>query len=375
MTTDTFSPADEHYMRRALELARRGLFTTDPNPRVGCVLVREGRIVGEGWTQPAGDDHAEVEALAAAGQGAAGATAYVTLEPCSHQGRTGPCVAALIKARVAEVVAAVADPNPDVDGNGFEQLRAAGIGVRVGLLAAEATQMNAGFLSRMGGGRPQVRVKSAMSLDGRTALANGQSVWITGAAARADVHRYRARSSAIVTGIGTVLDDDPRLTARVEQPVVPGLAVVMDRDLRTPPSARVLTHPGGCLVVGQKNDQPALEQRHVALLAAGAQVALLAAVTPASVLELLTERQANEITIEAGATLSGAWLASGLVDEWIVYQAPCVLGSPSRPLLETPEWTRMEQRVIWQRRSLELIGDDVKMILEPALDADSNGRQ
>ncbi|MFK7886664.1 MAG: bifunctional diaminohydroxyphosphoribosylaminopyrimidine deaminase/5-amino-6-(5-phosphoribosylamino)uracil reductase RibD [Gammaproteobacteria bacterium] len=366
MTTNAFSPADEHYMRRALTLAQRGQFTTDPNPQVGCVLVRDGRIVGEGWTQPAGDNHAEVEALNRAGENAAGATAYVTLEPCSHHGRTGPCVAALRDACVAEVVVALEDANPEVAGRGVRALMDAGIVVRVGLLAEKAERMNAGFLSRMRGGHPRVRVKSAMSLDGRTALANGQSFWITGELARADVHRYRALSSAIVTGIGTVLADDPQLTARMDVPQVPAVAVVMDSQLRCPPTARVVAHPGGCIVVGQQRDEPAVHQRGAALIAAGAQVVLQPEVTPLSVLTLLAAKDINEVLVEAGATLTGAWLATDLVDEWIIYQAPCVLGSPARPLLVTPEWTAMSQRKNWRRRRCKALGDDLKMILEPA---------
>jgi diaminohydroxyphosphoribosylaminopyrimidine deaminase/5-amino-6-(5-phosphoribosylamino)uracil reductase len=364
MTTDTFTPADVHYMRRALILARRALYTTDPNPRVGCVLVRDGRIIGEGFTQPAGANHAEVEALQSVDGDARGATAYVTLEPCAHHGRTGPCAEMLREAALAEVVVALEDPNPQVDGGGVRVLREAGISVRIGLLADEATRINAGFLSRMRGGMPRVRVKSAVSLDGRTALANGASFWITGEAARADVHHYRARSGAIVTGIGTVLADDPRLTARLEVPVTPAVAVVMDRQLRCPPTAHVLAHPGGCVIVASDDGSAELSARHAELVAAGAQIVWLDAVTPASVLAYLCEREINEVLVEAGATLAGAWLSTPLVDEWVIYQAPCVLGSHGRPLVMTPVWTDMTERQIWRRRSHERLGDDMKMILE-----------
>lgn len=364
MTTDAFTPADEHYMRRALDLARNALYTCEPNPRVGCVLVRDGRIIGEGWTQPAGGHHAEVEALLSVDGDAAGAIAYVTLEPCSHHGRTGPCAEALREAAVEQVVVALEDPNPQVDGGGLRVLREAGITVRVGLLGEEAMRINAGFFSRMRGGMPEVRVKSAMSVDGRTALANGASLWITGAAARADVHHYRARSGAIVTGIGTILADDPRMTARLDVPVTQAVVVVMDRHLRCPPAARVVAHPGGCIVVASDDGSTEFKARHVALTAAGAQVVVRAEVTPAAVLRLLRELEINEVLVEAGATLAGAWLATPLVDQWVLYQAPCVLGSHGRPLVVTPEWSDMAQRQIWRRRSHEQLGDDMKMILE-----------
>ena len=248
-----FSDFDRSAMQRALTLAVRGLETTDPNPRVGCVIAQRGRIIGEGWHERAGEPHAEVAALRAAGSQAAGAAVYVTLEPCSHHGRTPPCVEALIAARVARVVIATDDPNPLVDGKGAAALRAAGIAVESGLLAQEATELNAGFFKRMRSGRPLVRVKLAMSLDGRTALANGESRWITGEAARADVHHWRARSSAILTGVGTVLADDPRLDVRLPGeaggPRRQPLRVVLDTELRTPAAARLFEMPGEVLIL------------------------------------------------------------------------------------------------------------------------------
>jgi diaminohydroxyphosphoribosylaminopyrimidine deaminase/5-amino-6-(5-phosphoribosylamino)uracil reductase len=247
-----FSDFDRTAMQRALELAARGLASTHPNPRVGCVIARSGRIVGEGWHARAGEAHAEVMALATAGSEAAGATVYVTLEPCNHQARTPPCVDALLAARVARVVYAVADPNPRVAGRGAARLEVAGVNVAAGLMAAEATELNAGFFKRMRTGRPWVRVKLAMSLDGRTALASGASRWVSGEAARADVQQWRARSAAIMTGVGTVLADDPRLDVRLaevaEEPPRP-LRVVLDSTLRTPPAARLFTVPGEVLII------------------------------------------------------------------------------------------------------------------------------
>ena len=368
------SAADRHYMLRALELARRGLFTTDPNPRVGCVLVRDGLLVGEGYHVQAGRAHAEMHALRAAGDRARGATAYVTLEPCAHHGRTGPCCEALIDAGVAQVVAAMQDPNPAVAGLGLARLREAGVGVRVGLLADRAGELNPGFLARMRRGRPWVRVKSAMSVDGRTALANGASFWITGEQARADVHRYRARSACIVTGIGTVLADDPRLTARVEEPVTPALAIVLDSHFRCPPTAQVLAHPGGCLVAGRDDVDERGRARVEALRRAGAQIAHLGAaadgVSLDALLDELGRRQVNEVLVEAGARVSGAWLRAGLADEWLVYMAPHALGQDARALVMLPRLTSMAGRMTFTRRRCETLGADVKFVFVPAAAGD-----
>ena len=354
-----FTSDDHRYMARALQLAERGLYTTDPNPRVGCVLVRDGAIVGEGLHERAGGPHAEVHALRAAGERARGATAYVTLEPCCHHGRTPPCSDALIAAGVARVVVALQDPNPRVDGGGLTQLQAAGITTASGLLAAESAALNPGFVSRMQRNRPFVRCKLAMSLDGRTAMASGESKWITGEAARADVQRLRARSSAIITGIGTVLRDDPALTARLpEGEAVQPLRVVLDHALRTPPTARLLHEPGTTLVVGTSEDAEPRE----ALLAAGAEIVLLHAPTGRmsldDVLDVLAAREVNEVLLECGAVLAGAFLQAGLIDELVVYMAPVLLGDDARGLFRLPGLERMEQKIALDIRDIRSVGAD-----------------
>lgn len=361
-------------MARALELARRGLYTTDPNPRVGCVLVREGRIVGEGWHRRAGEAHAEVRALQAAGERARGASAYVTLEPCCHHGRTPPCTQALIDAGVAAVVAAMADPNPRVAGRGFERLRAAGIDVRAGLLEEEARALNPGFVRRMEGGRPWVRCKMAMSLDGRTALASGASRWITGAAARHDVHRLRARSSAILVGIGTVLADDPSLDVRLEAKdlgldedlsVPVPLRVVVDARLRTPPGARMLGLPGAALVAAVGAPEPqraALEARGAEVLACGGTDGR---VDLRRLLVELARREVNELLVEGGPTLAGALLEAGLVDELVIYLAPHLLGDGARGLFHLPGIGTMAQRVGVEIRDVRAVGGDWRITARP----------
>ena len=341
----TFTDFDRAAMARALELAARGLNTTHPNPRVGCVIAQGERIVGEGWHQRAGEAHAEVVALQAAGGRAAGASVYVTLEPCSHQGRTPPCVEALIGARVARVVYAIADPNPEVDGRGAARLREARIRVEAGLRSEEAVEINCGFLKRMRHGRPWVRVKLAMSLDGRTALASGASRWISGEAARADVQRWRARSSAVLTGVGTVLADDPRLDVRL--PAEGGaeglqpLRVVLDSSLRTPPEARLFTVPGDVLILSaMPAPDPRWEAQAAALAARGARIETLPAeagrVPLFMALERLGELEINELQVEAGATLVGALVQQALVDELLLYVAPKLLGPDARPLIGLP---------------------------------------
>ena len=369
MAIDAFSSSDEHFMQRAIRLARRGLFTTDPNPRVGCVLVHDGVVVGEGWHEAAGKAHAEVNAIAAAGDRARGSTAYVTLEPCSHTGRTGPCVDALTDAGVARVIAADRDPNPAVSGRGIDALRQRGVDVGVGLLVDEAAALNPGYLKRMQSGRSYVRVKSAMSLDGRTALANGKSMWITGEESRADVQRYRARSACIVTGIRTVLADDPKLTARVAEPVTPPELVIMDRTLRCPLDARVLAHPGGCTVACVDDTAGEFGARADALENAGAHVERFDVSDPDELIRRLVAhlaaREINEILVEAGPTLAGAWLRSGLVDEWVVYMAPHVLGPDARPLVELPRLDSMSERMTWRRREVSTLQDDIKLVFVP----------
>lgn len=361
-----FSVDDHAWMARAIRLAARGLYGTSPNPRVGCVLVRDNQLVGEGWHQRCGGPHAEAHALAVAGDRARGATAYVSLEPCAHHGRTPPCAQALIAAGVVRVVAAQRDPNPHVDGAGLEQLRAAGIVVACGLLESAACSLNPGFLSRMQRGRPWVRVKLAASLDARTALASGESRWITGAAARRDVHDWRARSCALITGIGTVLADDPALTPR-DHPgrahrVDPPLRVVLDRGLRLPPGARLFREPGSVLVLTESNDR----QRRRSLEAVGAEVLCAdAPLTLRGVLSLLAARAINEVLVESGPTLAGAFVAADLVDELLVYQAMHLLGDAGRPLLALPEPAGMAERREWELIDHRHVGRDLRLRLRP----------
>jgi diaminohydroxyphosphoribosylaminopyrimidine deaminase/5-amino-6-(5-phosphoribosylamino)uracil reductase len=368
MTTPAVDEIDRRYMARALELALGGLYDTDPNPTVGCVLVN-GVVVGEGWTAPAGGPHAERVALAAAGSRARGGTAYVTLEPCSHFGRTPPCIAALIEAGVARVVCAIEDPNPLVAGKGIAALRAAGIEVEVGLLGAQAEALNRGYLARMGRGRPWLRVKIAASLDGRTALANGASRWITGPEARRDVHRWRARSSAIMTGIGTVLADDPALTARLEEPgveVLQPMRVIVDSRLRTPPSARLLGMPGHTLIFCGAGAAPETARR---LAAVGAQIEQVAAAPRCdlrAVFARLAELELNDVFAEGGPILSGALLEAGLIDELIVYVAPIVLGGGARGMFATAPLTAIEQRFGLAIDDVTRLGDDLRITARPS---------
>jgi diaminohydroxyphosphoribosylaminopyrimidine deaminase/5-amino-6-(5-phosphoribosylamino)uracil reductase len=359
-----FKSFDRTAMARALELAERGLATTHPNPRVGCVIARDGRIVGEGWHERAGEAHAEVMALGAAGAAAAGASAYVTLEPCSHFGRTPPCADALIQARIARVVFAIVDPNPRGGGAGARRLREAGIEVESGLLAREAEELNVGYLSRMRRHRPWVRIKLAMSLDGRTALANGRSRWITGEAARADVQQWRARSSAVLTGVGTVLADDPRLDVRSGAVRDQPLRVVLDSRLRTPPDARILARPGEVFLFSS-SDEPA---RRSALELQGAKVEQLAQARPnlGQVLARLAELEINEVMVEAGPTLAGAFVQAGLADELLVYIAPLLLGPQARALLQLPELTDLAQGRRFIVMDTCAVGPDLRLRLRPA---------
>lgn len=394
----TFSTTDYLHMAHALRLAERGLYTTQPNPRVGCVIAHGEEIVGTGFHQRAGEPHAEVFALRAAAARARGATAYVTLEPCAHYGRTPPCAEALVKAGVARVVAAVEDPNPHVAGRGFNLLHAAGIVVEVGLLQDAARELNLGFFSRIERARPWLRVKLAMSLDGRTALANGDSKWITGAAARTDVQCWRARSSAILTGSGTVLADDPQLTVRlplsslcaddaiaegqgaaappasptlVPSPpqredgrCVPPLRVVLDRRLRTPAGSHVLDGLAPTLLLHAAGATcPDQRCAHVELAVVAERDGALD--LPA-VLKLLAARGCNEVQVEAGPTLCGALFAAGLVDELLLYVAPLLLGDGARPLLRLPTLGDMAQR--WQLQVVEQrqVGADWRLRLRPA---------
>jgi diaminohydroxyphosphoribosylaminopyrimidine deaminase/5-amino-6-(5-phosphoribosylamino)uracil reductase len=366
-----FSDFDRFAMQRALTLAVRGLETTDPNPRVGCVIAQRGRVVGEGWHERAGEAHAELVALRAAGAQAAGATAYVTLEPCSHHGRTPPCVEALVAARVARVVIAALDPNPLVDGKGAAALRAAGIEVESGLLQEEAIELNAGFFGRMHRGRPLVRVKLAMSLDGRTALANGESRWITGEAAREDVQRWRARSSAVLTGVGTVLADDPRLDVRLpgegaaarRQP----LRIVLDTQLRTPPQARLFEAPGEVLILTALTSPE--DARAASLTARGARLESLPLdghrLALAAVLDRLGELELNEVLVEAGATLAGELLRQSLADELLLYVGLRLLGPAGRALVEIPPLARLADAPSFKLIEMQQVGEDLRLRLRP----------
>jgi len=353
--------ADSQWMARALQLAERGLYTTSPNPRVGCVIVKDGSVVGEGWHERAGEPHAEVHALRAAGAAARNATAYITLEPCSHYGRTPPCADALIEAGVARVVAAMQDPNPKVAGQGLDKLRAAGIAVDSGLMQAAAQELNIGFVARMTRALPWVRSKIAMSLDARTALANGASKWITHDAARQDVQHWRARSCAVLTGIGTVLADDPQLNVRGIEHARQPLRAVVDNALRLPPQARLLQQPG-VVIYTAAQDMPKI----LALEAAGARVVLLPGVDGQvdvqAVLRDLADQGCNEVLVEAGSKLNGSLLQAGLVDELLLYVAPQLLGDMARGIARLGELTSLEQRIELEWKDLRQVGRDLRIL-------------
>ncbi len=369
-----FTAADHEWMARALRQARRGLYTTDPNPRVGCVLVRDGEVVGEGWHRKAGEPHAERIALAAAGDRARGAAAYVTLEPCSHHGRTPPCADALVEAGVTRVVAAMEDPNPLVAGRGLARLREAGIETRMGLMADQAEALNPGFVKRMRHGLPWVRCKLAMSLDGRTAMASGESVWITGEAARRDVQFLRARSSAILTGIGTVLADDPSLNVRLGADELPGVEspaylrqpvrVVLDSALRIPESARLLSLPGETWIFHAHGD--AAKAERLAHRQGVSLIELAAGLDLPEVLRELALREINEVLIEAGPTLAGAALTAGVIDELVFYMAPHLMGHQARGLFHLPGLDRMDQRRPLTITDLRAVGRDWRITARPA---------
>ena len=427
------SATDRRCMTRALELARLGLYSTDPNPRVGCVIARGEHVVGEGWHRYAGEPHAEIHALAAAGGDARGATAYVTLEPCRHTGRTGPCTRSLIEAGIAKVVAAMPDPNPEVAGRGFAELAAAGVEVETGLLGAVARALNRGFVSRHERGRPWVRCKLAATLDGRTATASGESRWITGEAARADVHRLRARAGAVLTGIGTVLADDPRLDARVEDAdcLAPPMRVIADSRLRTPPAARALSAPGRLLIAtiggggatdsigtpsddgteGSIGDGIVREPGHTlaamadgdteelsgsgtargpgdtlaattgaaarmrALVEAGAEIVPLpdvgGRVSLPALMAALAGRGVNEVHTECGPTLAGALLESALVDEIVVYLAPALLGDAARGMFALPGVAAMRDRLRLEITGVARLGTDLRIDAIPKIGTDA----
>ncbi len=368
----TFSKFDHECMALALALAARGMKSTRPNPRVGCVLAREGRVLASGWHVSAGSAHAEVVALESAGRDAQGATAYVTLEPCSHHGRTPPCTDALLAAGVSRVVCAMEDPDIRVSGTGRRRLQEAGVQVDCGLMATAAEELNAGFLMRMRSGRPWVRIKLASSLDGRTALANGVSQWISSEASRADVQQWRARSCAILTGIGTVLADDPALIARVKEPVLQPLRVVVDTKWRTPAHSRVVLGPGAALIAGsQGRAVPA------ALEASGAECLHLMEVDGRidlhALLRALAVRELNEVQVEAGANLCGALLKAALVDEIVLYQAPVLLGEGGAGLFQLGVLESMDERVHLQVMETCHFGVDMRMRMRPVFQRPGSG--
>ena len=350
-------------MARALRLAERGAYTTKPNPMVGCVMAHGDEVVGEGFHQRQGEPHAEAYALQAAGARARGATAYVTLEPCAHTGRTGPCADALIAAGIARVVGAMRDPFPQVDGSGFDKLQAAGIAVERGLMEAQARRLNRGFLSRIERRRPWLRIKLATSIDGRSALASGESKWISGDASRDDVHRWRARSGAILTGSGTVLADDPQLTVRLgdDTPFVAPLRVVLDPGLATVARGRIRLGDAPTLYLHAPDAKP---PNNLSAQRAAAPIRDGMLDLP-TVLQLLAQRAINEVQVEAAATLAAAFPAAGLVDELLLYVAPVLLGDRAKPLFDGLQIDAMTQRLQLDIVDTRRIGNDVRVVLQP----------
>ena len=352
-------------MARALKLAARGQYSAHPNPMVGCVIAHDAVVVGEGWHARAGEAHAEINALAAAGEAAKDATAYVTLEPCAHHGKTPPCVAALKAAGIRKVVVAMPDPFTEVDGRGVQQLRDAGVVTEIGLMRAAAEALNRGFITRVSQGRPLVRLKLATSIDGASAMQSGESQWITGPAARHDVQRLRAGSGAILTGIGTVLADDPSMQVRAREFLVAGLQplrVVLDSQLRMPLTAAMLGLPGATLVCCTGRHDPAELER------AGAEVGVFPArngkVDVAAVLAELAGRAVNDVLVEAGPGLAGRLLEQDLVDELVIYQAPHIMGSETRRLFATPAWTTLADSRRLTITDVRRIGDDTRITAE-----------
>jgi len=362
----SFTPFDEAAMRRALELAQRGLYSTHPNPRVGAVLARDEEIVGEGWHERAGEPHAEPIAIRAAGERARGATAYVTLEPCSHHGRTPPCVDVLLAAGVRRVVYAVGDPNPRVNGAGAARLREAGLKVESGLLEAESEALNLGFLMRMRQRRPFIRVKTGASLDGKTALANGESQWITSEEARADVQHWRAQSGAVLTSSATVQADDPRMDVRIETPRQP-MRVVLDRRRALRKSARILKPPGDVLVFAAPTRERKAGPTDERL--GDARVERIRTVRGhldlKAVFARLAELEVNDVLVEAGARLTGALFAANLVDEWLLYIAPKLLGNDAKPLASLKRLTRLDAAPGFELLDSRVVGPDIRLRLRP----------
>lgn len=356
----------EQFMTRALQLAERGLFTTDPNPRVGCVIVKNDEIIGEGWHQRAGEGHAEVNALNDAGSNAKGADCYVTLEPCSHTGRTPPCADALINAGVKRVFIAMQDPNPLVSGQGISKLKSSGIEVVSGILTQQAEDLNPGFCMRMRSGRPYIRTKIAMSVDGRTAMASGESKWITSDAARQDVQKLRARSSAILTGIGTVLADDPALTVRpeggwypAEQLIRQPLRVIVDSQFQTPKTAKILTDKTNVLIALASEPLGNELVEAISLANDKKQVDL-----PALMAEL-AQREINEVMVEAGSVLNGVLLEAGLIDELIIYMAPKLMGDGAKGIFHLPELNTMAQNIELKISDIRAVGQDWRITAVP----------
>jgi diaminohydroxyphosphoribosylaminopyrimidine deaminase/5-amino-6-(5-phosphoribosylamino)uracil reductase len=361
-----FSAEDSRHMGEALRLAELGLYTADPNPRVGAVVVKDGRVVGRGFHKVAGEAHAEILALQEAGAAAKGATLYVTLEPCSHQGKTPPCADAVVKSGVVKVVAAMTDPNPKVSGKGFEILKAAGIAVVEGLMAAQAKALNPGFISRMTRGRPWVRTKLAASMDGRTALANGESKWISCDASREDVHRWRARSSAVLTGIGTLLADDPTFTVRLPGEWRQPKKVIVDTNLSTPVDAKVFKLNPDLVFIATGVDDP---EEHEPLNAIGANIQVFPErrgfMDLKAILETLAELECNEVLMEAGAGMNGALLEAGLVDELILYMCPSLLGDKARGMFSLAGISSMNERRELEIADARTFDKDLRLILRP----------
>jgi diaminohydroxyphosphoribosylaminopyrimidine deaminase/5-amino-6-(5-phosphoribosylamino)uracil reductase len=365
-----FAADDYRFMAQAIKLAKKGWYSTHPNPRVGCIIVKNGKIIGQGFHRKAGELHAERNALADCVEDPVGATAYVTLEPCCHHGKTPPCTDGLIEAGIAEVVIAMQDPNPLVAGQGIEKLEQAGITVRAGLLEPQAIALNLGFIKRMSEKRPLVRCKLACSVDGRTAMASGESVWISSEHSRRDVQFLRAESSAVITGVGTVLTDNPSLNVRLKHQnlslhddleVIQPLRVILDANLQTPVDAKLLSLDGEVIIfcsAQAMSEASKYSQENVSVMAVesnGEQLNL------EQVLQLLAEKQINDVLLETGATLAGAAIQAGLVDELIVYQAPHLMGHEARPLVNLPGLEAMSDRVSLQRIDERRIGSDTRV--------------
>jgi len=375
-----FSEQEQQYMARAIELARKGLYSTKPNPAVGCVLVKDGEVVGEGWHRQAGMPHAEREALAVAGENAAGADAYVTLEPCSHFGRTPPCADGLLEAGVKRVVVAMQDPNPLVAGDGIKRLQQGGVEVQVGLLEAEARKVNSGFIRRMESKLPYVRLKIASSIDGRTAMQNGESKWITGPESRQEVHKMRAQAGALISGIGTVLADDPSLTVRLadeeleqmnltQQNCHP-IRVVLDHNLSMPLEAKMLGLQGRTILMTSREAVERSTEVVETMHAKGVEIVAVSAEDDRLDIEsiltyLAQEEQVNDVMVESGAIVAGAFVESGFVNEIHWFMAPSLMGHEAKPMFELPGLESMQDKIELQVKTIDRCGEDVRMVFVP----------